>query len=114
MLVHRAEEAGFKAICLTVDTPSPSPKERDLRNQYERRHDLGNFRGSDRPRSEISGTDETPGWNVSSTTPLTWRELEWLRGLTSLPLRSEEHTSELQSRTNLVCRLLLEKKNKNK
>ena len=25
--------------------------------------------------------------------------------------RSEEHTSELQSRTNLVCRLLLEKKN---
>src|SRR5438046_3818259 len=28
--------------------------------------------------------------------------------------RSEEHTSELQSLTNLVCRLLLEKKNKNK
>ena len=25
--------------------------------------------------------------------------------------RSEEHTSELQSRTNLVCRFLLEKKN---
>src|SRR2546427_5345257 len=33
------------------------------------------------------------------------------------PLRSEEHTSELQSQSNLVCRLLLEKKkkkNKNK
>src|SRR5436309_4141664 len=28
-------------------------------------------------------------------------------------IRSEEHTSELQSRENLVCRLLLEKKNKN-
>src|SRR5258706_8267850 len=28
-------------------------------------------------------------------------------------LRSEEHTSELQSLTNIVCRLLLEKKNKN-
>src|SRR5687768_18082744 len=28
------------------------------------------------------------------------------------PLRSEEHTSELQSRLHLVCRLLLEKKNK--
>src|SRR5256712_9052785 len=27
-------------------------------------------------------------------------------------LRSEEHTSELQSRSDLVCRLLLEKKNK--
>src|SRR5438874_8674383 len=30
------------------------------------------------------------------------------------PKRSEEHTSELQSRRDLVCRLLLEKKKKNK
>src|SRR5690606_39755495 len=30
-----------------------------------------------------------------------------------LTRRSEEHTSELQSRENLVCRLLLEKKNDN-
>src|SRR5438046_7382269 len=30
----------------------------------------------------------------------------------SRSLRSEEHTSELQSLTNLVCRLLLEKKKK--
>src|SRR5690242_21475662 len=29
------------------------------------------------------------------------------------PLRSEEHTSELQSHVNLVCRLLLEKKKTN-
>src|SRR3989475_6122483 len=29
----------------------------------------------------------------------------------SRALRSEEHTSELQSQSNLVCRLLLEKKN---
>src|SRR6516165_12191480 len=29
------------------------------------------------------------------------------------PRRSEEHTSELQSQSNLVCRLLLQKKNKN-
>src|SRR2546430_9668895 len=28
------------------------------------------------------------------------------------PTRSEEHTSELQSQSNLVCRLLLEKKNR--
>src|SRR5690606_26877245 len=38
------------------------------------------------------------------------------RSLRTLPIakaktRSEEHTSELQSRENLVCRLLLEKKN---
>src|SRR3989442_8129855 len=34
---------------------------------------------------------------------------EW----TTPPHRSEEHTSELQSRPHLVCRLLLEKKNRN-
>src|SRR5690606_41232489 len=32
--------------------------------------------------------------------------------ITVFPCRSEEHTSELQSRENLVCRLLLEKKKK--
>src|SRR3712207_7013559 len=31
-----------------------------------------------------------------------------------LPLRSEEHTSELQSRQYLVCRLLLEKKKRHR
>src|SRR2546428_8392096 len=32
-------------------------------------------------------------------------------GSKTLSARSEEHTSELQSRSDLVCRLLLEKKN---
>src|SRR2546429_4657382 len=36
------------------------------------------------------------------------------RGLHERNLRSEEHTSELQSRLHLVCRLLLEKKKKKK
>src|SRR5690242_21305721 len=34
----------------------------------------------------------------------------WASG-TTIAARSEEHTSELQSHVNLVCRLLLEKKN---
>src|SRR3989442_7828691 len=33
-----------------------------------------------------------------------------VNGLYIVPYRSEEHTSELQSRPHLVCRLLLEKK----
>src|SRR3712207_8799057 len=37
----------------------------------------------------------------------------WPESLLAAPSRSEEHTSELQSRQYLVCRLLLEKK-KNK
>src|SRR5688500_19648043 len=37
--------------------------------------------------------------------------IEWARRIPN-PTRSEEHTSELQSPCNLVCRLLLEKKKK--
>src|SRR5437016_6899271 len=36
---------------------------------------------------------------------------EWPAAALAEESRSEEHTSELQSLTNLVCRLLLEKKN---
>src|SRR5688572_31892446 len=38
-------------------------------------------------------------------------DIETIADLQKIPLRSEEHTSELQSQSNLVCRLLLEKKN---
>src|SRR5690606_40310296 len=40
-----------------------------------------------------------------------WEPRDWDLKRTTRP-RSEEHTSELQSRENLVCRLLLEKKKK--
>src|SRR5258707_9930550 len=43
--------------------------------------------------------------------PSLWRQKTG--GTLTIPWRSEEHTSELQSRQYLVCRLLLEKKKKN-
>src|SRR5690349_23751888 len=44
--------------------------------------------------------------------PGTWRCRLTIPEGTPARCRSEEHTSELQSRRDLVCRLLLEKKNK--
>src|SRR2546427_3661375 len=40
------------------------------------------------------------------------RPSTWMLRLSEPAIRSEEHTSELQSQSNLVCRLLLEKKKK--
>src|SRR5206468_10422289 len=40
----------------------------------------------------------------------TWKYKDDNVSLEIEPVRSEEHTSELQSRSDLVCRLLLEKK----
>src|SRR2546422_7488224 len=50
------------------------------------------------------------GLRGKSAVELARELLEQFNGLTGL--RSEEHTSELQSRLHLVCRLLLEKKKK--
>src|SRR5690606_42151951 len=60
------------------------------------------------------------GWHLSPPLANRFVHLHWThdprvvaRGLAGTwPSRSEEHTSELQSRENLVCRLLLEKKNR--
>src|SRR5256885_6370810 len=51
------------------------------------------------------GTTLTPNGTIQET-------LKFYGIATVIP-RSEEHTSELQSPCNLVCRLLLEKKNQN-
>src|SRR3712207_8735619 len=57
------------------------------------------------------------GKRPSGSARLGWRVRQgttrgWYPGGASGPPRSEEHTSELQSRQYLVCRLLLEKKKK--
>src|SRR2546430_4787945 len=41
-----------------------------------------------------------------------WKKLKKKEFVVCVEIRSEEHTSELQSQSNLVCRLLLEKKKK--
>src|SRR5258706_3550289 len=66
---------------------------------------------------EICGKGPITGHNVSHANNKTNRR--WYPNLQRVravevgipaPVRSEEHTSELQSLTNLVCRLLLEQK----
>src|SRR5207237_10533114 len=59
---------------------------------------------------EIEGDLQAYGYPVLWTQyfPTDPDLLEW--GSTGSTARSEEHTSELQSHLNLVCRLLLEKK----
>src|SRR5256886_13173752 len=53
-----------------------------------------------------------PSFRFAVTQDLQWKRLS-LHALVDAAIgRSEEHTSELQSQSNLVCRLLLEKKKK--
>src|SRR2546422_5909880 len=66
-------------------------------------------------RSDAAGNLATSADSTFTTTDITPPVISGIAvtsvGGTSATVRSEEHTSELQSRLHLVCRLLLEKKN---
>src|SRR3712207_7631035 len=67
-------------------------------------------RAEDRPGGVVAleaGSARTGGGGR-----IAWDPAEYERTATAAVARSEEHTSELQSRQYLVCRLLLEKKKK--
>src|SRR2546422_3653690 len=64
--------------------------------------------GDTKPRGHVDGSLETTPYSRMLTYALIG--LPWVGLLVLFFARSEEHTSELQSRLHLVCRLLLEKK----
>src|SRR6266508_6117035 len=59
----------------------------------------------------LLGITSSGSISIFTPRPVQSGQAPW--GLLKLKLRSEEHTSELQSRGHLVCRLLLEKKKNN-
>src|SRR2546429_1944923 len=60
-------------------------------------------------RSQICGKLPA-GFNPKTYATKQWKIFHFVHDGLKVNLRSEEHTSELQSRLHLVCRLLLEKK----
>src|SRR5437016_7216687 len=66
-----------------------------------------------RGQAQAAGGRHDPAGGAQDPPPEHQHELAVLQ-LRAGEGRSEEHTSELQSLTNLVCRLLLEKKKRNK
>src|SRR5256885_5553840 len=70
-------------------------------------NDSGEFTGSTACGSDLSANTSTP-----STAAASFAFAFGTASAFSPNSRSEEHTSELQSPCNLVCRLLLEKKKK--
>jgi isopentenyl diphosphate isomerase/L-lactate dehydrogenase-like FMN-dependent dehydrogenase len=72
-LFRRAEAAGYRALCITLDSPVDGIRERELRNRFDRgaAQDRPNLGGSDRRELQAA---------------LSWSELAWLAGQTALPL----------------------------
>ena len=88
-LVRRAEEAGYRAICLTVDTPRLGRREIDLRNELEIPPEAmpANFGGLvDVPEGPGGGSEVAAQAEELLDPSLDWDDLDWLVGLTELPI----------------------------
>src|SRR2546422_3502799 len=99
--------------------PGGSPRGRRLRSAPPSPPRTARLHGSSRRGrlpAESSRAPNGPPNRADRATPSRRRAAAWWRLRQRPPLdrgvRSEEHTSELQSRLHLVCRLLLEKKKK--
>lgn len=85
-MAHRAQEAGYSGLCLTLDSTVRAKRERNIRNQYSS-PSSPNYEGL-----EVSETS----WQMSSDAPrgvnnlidraATWPYVEWLAAHTPLPL----------------------------
>ena len=86
-MARRAEEAGFSALCLTVDAKIKPKRERNIRNNYQ-----GPASPNYDPALNVGGSnwsfglDAPSGANDIRDQAATYEDLDWLASNTSLPL----------------------------
>src|SRR5260370_28824389 len=95
-----------------VGAPSDRRKRAIARASIEAERAEEEVRQSENRLRLVIGTIPTMAWSLLPDGAVDFVNQRWLEytGLSLEEARSEEHTSELQSHLNLVCRLLLEKK----
>ena len=86
-LIHRAGAAGYRALCLTVDTPLLGCRERDIRNKFALPAGLciSNFEAVGLDAATMGGSFAAYAARQLDAS-LTWSSVEWLRSETKLPI----------------------------
>jgi 4-hydroxymandelate oxidase len=87
-LIARAEAAGCRALCLTVDTPVLGPRDREKRERFAMPADLtfANLSGLAGRYTADMHHDPRSIYNPFLNAGLTWETVDWIRSVTSLPL----------------------------
>jgi FMN-dependent dehydrogenase len=89
-MAHRAEAAGYAALCLTLDAKVKPKRERNLRNHYTG-PTSPNYAHLNVPGSPWSfGLDGPTGTNDLRDPASTWADLDWLAAHTRLPLEGRD------------------------
>lgn len=79
-LVQRVEEAGYQALCVTVDVAAYGRRERDLRNRYFPRQSV------ERPNLGAGTSVPEMVHRDDFNAAFTWADVGWLRSITRLPI----------------------------
>jgi len=86
-LIQRAEAAGYRALCLTVDTPQLGSRERDVRNKFTLPAGIRMRNFDDAGLDVATLGDSFHSYALRQLDgSLTWDAIEWLRGETRMPL----------------------------
>ena len=93
-LVQRAEAAGCQAICVTVDTPTGGPRNREQRANFElppgmeranlRDLKVGGVKLSNAAASHLPS--ESSIYSAIIDASLTWKDIEWIRSYAKVPV----------------------------
>jgi 4-hydroxymandelate oxidase len=85
-LVQRVEAAGYRAICVTVDTPVLGTRNREARERFALPPHLerANLRGY--AGATASHFDESGVYGTLFDPTLTWKEIDWICGFAKVPI----------------------------
>jgi 4-hydroxymandelate oxidase len=86
-LVQRAEAAGCQALCVTVDSPTTAFRYREARVRFALPEGIerANLKGLT-AAGNVHRTTEGSIYNAVLDPSLTWKDIDWLRGMSKVPV----------------------------
>ncbi|CAN6229604.1 unnamed protein product [Urochloa humidicola] len=105
-LVRKAEDAGYKAIAVTVDAPRLGRRETDVRNRFSLPENvvLKCFEGldlSNMDKTNVSGLAAYVASQINSS--LCWKDIKWLQTITRLPILVKGVITAEDARIAIEC-----------
>ena len=85
-MAHRAEEAGYAAVCITLDSKVRTKRERNIKNQYVTKLPANYARLDLEDNTWKSTPDGADALNQIWNSSAAWSDLEWLVHQTKLPI----------------------------
>eukprot|EP00939_MAST-03C_sp_MAST-3C-sp1_P000593 g593.t1 len=80
--VRACEKAGYKALCITVDSAVPGKRERDLRNKIQLQ-----LKQIKQQKAAAKGTRSRKAGKYANRDPaLNWDDVEWFKSITDMPI----------------------------